>query len=98
MPGIVRLGDNSAGHPHCYPARPNVEASGNVIVNGRGAHRLGDGWAVHGACVLHSPHGGAASSGSATVMVNGRPVCRIGDAISCGDSMAEGSGDVIAGG
>lgn len=98
MPGIVRLGDNSAGHPHCYPARPNIEASGNVIVNGRGAHRLGDGWAVHGACVLHSPHGGAASSGSGTVMVNGRPVCRIGDAISCGDTMAEGSGDVIAGG
>jgi len=97
MPGIVRLGDNSTGHPHCFPARPNVEASGDVLVNGKGAHRLGDGWDVHGACVLHSPHGGVAASGSATVLVNGQPVCRIGDAISCGDQMAEGSGDVIAG-
>lgn len=98
MPGIVRLGDSSAGHPHCYPARPCIEASGDVFVNGRGAHRLGDAWAVHGACIDHSPHAGAASSGSASVFVNGRPVCRIGDAISCGDTMAEGSGSVTAGG
>lgn len=96
MPGVVRLGDISEGHPHCYPGRPNIEASSDVIVNGKGAHRLGDAWAVHGACPDHSPHGGVASSGSATIFVNGKPICRIGDAISCGDTMIEGS-DVIAG-
>lgn len=97
MAGIVRLGDSSTGHPHCYPSRSNTEASGDVFINGKGAHRLGDAWAVHGACPDHSPHGGAASSGSASVFVNGKPICRIGDSISCGDTMATGSGNVFAG-
>jgi len=97
MPGVVRLGDVSAGHPHCYPSRPNIEASPNVFVNGIAAHRLEDAWAVHGACSNHTPHDGVASSGSSSVFVNGQPICRIGDDISCGDTMAEGSSDVIAG-
>lgn len=97
MPGVVRLGDVSAGHPHCYPSRPNTEASPDVYVDGRAVHRLGDAWAVHGACPNHTPHDGVASSGSATVFVNGKAICRIGDSISCGDTMAEGSSDVIAG-
>jgi uncharacterized Zn-binding protein involved in type VI secretion len=98
MPGIVRLGDLSAGHPHCYHARPNTEASPNVFCNGRGVHRLGDSWDVHGACSDHVPHEGVASSGSSSVYANGRPLCRIGDGISCGDTMAEGSDNVFAGG
>lgn len=98
MPGAVRLGDLSAGHPHCYPSRPNTGASGDVLINGRGAHRVGDAWAAHGACPDHSPHGGVASSGSKTVLVNGKPLCRVGDAISCGDTMAAGSPDVIVDG
>lgn len=97
MPGAVRLGDISTGHPHCYEARPNIEASNDVMINGVGAHRVGDAWAVHGACEEHSPHGGVASSGSGTVLVNGQSLCRIGDGISCGDAMATGSGDVIVG-
>lgn len=97
MPNAVRLGDTSTGHPHCYPSRPNTKASGNVMINGKGAHRLGDDWAAHGACPDHSPHRGSASSGSSTIIVNGKPLCRIGDSISCGDSMAIGSDNVIAG-
>jgi len=46
MPGVVRLGDRSCGHG-CFQPRPCVEASGNVFVNGKGVHRLGDAWAVH---------------------------------------------------
>ena len=98
MPGAVRKDDVSTGHPHCYPGRPNTEASGNVNINGRGAHRFGDAWAVHGACSDHAPHGGSASAGSPNVFVNGRALCRIGDSISCGDMMATGSGDVIING
>lgn len=98
MPKAVRLGDVSTGHPHCYPARPNTEASKTVIINGRGAHRVGDAWAVHGACPDHAPHGGSAASGSGTVIVNGKPLCRVGDAVSCGDVMATGSENVIVGG
>ncbi|MEM4618919.1 MAG: hypothetical protein QW607_01765 [Desulfurococcaceae archaeon] len=43
---VVRLGDMSCGHA-CFPPRPNIEASPNVFVNGRGAHRLGDAWDIH---------------------------------------------------
>jgi len=95
MPAVVRLGDMSCGHG-CWPPRPNVEASDNVFVNGRGVHRIGDGWDIH--CCLDDCHGGVASSGSSSVFVNGRPICRVGDAISCGDTMCEGSPNVFAGG
>jgi uncharacterized Zn-binding protein involved in type VI secretion len=43
-------------------------------------------------------HDGVASSGSPNVFVNGKPVCRIGDAISCGDTMATGSENVFVNG
>lgn len=43
-----------------------------------------------------SCHSGNAASGSGTVFVNGRPLVRIGDAVSCGGSSATGSGDVFA--
>ena len=95
MPGIVRLGDNSCGHG-CFPARPNDEASNNVFVNGKGAHRLGDHWKTH--CCGPVCHDGEASSGSSSVFVNSKPVCRKGDSISCGGTMCECSENVFAGG
>ena len=61
MPAVVRVGDMSAGHPHCYPPTPAV-------------------------------------SGSPNVFVNGKALCRVGDSISCGDTMAQGSPNVFAGG
>lgn len=98
MLGAVRKNDMSAGHPHCYPPTPAVGCSPNVFVNGRGSVRVGDAWQTHGACDVHAPHSGSSSSGSRSVFVNGKAKCRIGDAISCGDTMAEGSGNVIVGG
>ena len=96
MAGVVRLGDMSTGHG-AWPPRANISASTNVFVNGKGAHRVGDGWAVH--CnPTPECHSGVASSGSSSVYVNGRAITRIGDAISCGDSMATGSNNVFAGG
>lgn len=95
MPPVVRLGDSSTGHG-CFPPKSNVAASGNVLVNGIGAHRVGDAWAVHcgGICGCHDS---VAAAGSGSVMVNGMPVARVGDSISCGCSCAAGSGNVIAG-
>jgi len=46
MPAAVRLGDSSCGHG-CWPSRPNIEASENVFINQKGAHRVGDAWDVH---------------------------------------------------
>jgi uncharacterized Zn-binding protein involved in type VI secretion len=44
-----------------------------------------------------SCHAGTSASGSSKVFANGLPVCRIGDAISCGSTMAHGSSKVIIG-
>ena len=95
MPGIVRFGDNSCGHG-CFPARPNDEASSNVFVNSKGAHRLGDHWETH--CCGPVCHDGTASSASTTVFVNSKGICRKGDSISCGGTMCECSPNVFAGG
>lgn len=93
MPAAVRLGDECSGHD-CFPRRPNIEASGDVFINSRGAHREGDAWAAHS---CKSTHDGVAASGSSTVFVNSRPMMRIGDSVSCGSVCAEGSPTVFIG-
>lgn len=95
MPAVVRRGDACTGHG-CFPGRPNTNASPNVFVNGIGAHRQGDAWGFH-KCGKKG-HQGALASGSSTVFVNGRPLGRIGDPVSCGSAAANGSGNVFAGG
>lgn len=98
MPSVVRIGDISTGHPHCYPPTPAISGSNNVFVNGIAVNRVGDSWATHGACPDHSPHSGVSASGSSTVFCNNLSICRVGDSISCGDTMASGSPNVFAGG
>lgn len=96
MPNATRLGDMDTGHDACAPTAL-ISASSNVIINGKGAGRVGDSYAAHG-CVVHLSHSGTIASGSTTVFINGKPAGRIGDSVSCGGSVAEGSGDVIVGG
>ena len=95
MPAICRLGDTGTGHG-CFPPRPNTAASADVFINNKGAHRVGDSWASHG-CGGCTPHGGSLASGSSTVFVNGSALGRIGDPVSCGSTVAVGSGNVFAG-
>lgn len=95
MPAVARLGDGCTGHG-CFPPRGNDEASGDVFVNGRGAHRQGDHWPSH--CCGSSCHDATLSVGSGTVFVNGKPLARIGDQVACGSVVAGGSGNVFAGG
>jgi uncharacterized Zn-binding protein involved in type VI secretion len=96
MPAVTRLGDRCTGHG-AYPPRSNTSASNNVFVNGIGAHRQGDSWAVH--CNPRpSCHGSVLGSGSSSVYVNGKQLGRIGDPVACGSAVANGSGNVFAGG
>ena len=100
MPGVARLGDKCTGHD-CFPQRNSSSGSPNVFVNGIPALRVGDSFETH--CCTHSdcPHGcheGVLEMGSSTVYVNGKPLGRIGDPVSCGGTVAEGSGNVFAGG
>ena len=92
MPQAARLQDICTGHSSCPSPRPNIQASGDVIINGRGAHREGDRWDQH------CGHFSNLQSGSSTVIINGKQAGRVGDPIICGSFVATGSNDVIIGG
>jgi uncharacterized Zn-binding protein involved in type VI secretion len=97
MPAAARRGD--AGVPHCSPY-VIATASADVIINGRGAARVGD---------VSTPHkrpGGRKCrthlapivQGSASVIINGQRAARVGDALATCTRVGTGSGDVIIGG
>lgn len=92
----TRLGDNCTGHDMC-PAKPLVEGSPTVFINGKAAGRKGDHYASHG-CPVHPGHQDWIAEGSSTVFINGIPAGRIGDSVQIGGSVEEGSGDVFIGG
>lgn len=92
MSRAIRVGaDPSTGHG-CFPPRPATAGSTDVIKNQLRAVRVGDSYAIH--CCL-SCHGGVATSGSENVIINQRKQHRSGDAISCGDTAANGSLDIF---
>lgn len=88
MPAAVRLGDYCTGHGKAGP-RPNLTASSDVLINGIGAHRVGDIWSYH------KGHLGVQATGSPNVFVNGFALARVSDNINCGSKNARGSTNVI---
>ena len=106
MPAATRSGDGETGTcdlglPGCPHTRSgtNSTVSGNVFINGLGAHRKGD----TGPC--NCPHGGTFESvgASGTVFINGHGATRIGDTTTCqicgkSGSHTVGSGNVLIGG
>lgn len=96
MAQATRLGDKNSGHD-TYPPVALMTSSETVHINGKGAGRVGDSYESH-SCDTHSPHVGVIASGSSSVFINGKAAARIGDSISCGGTVAEGSGNVFIGG
>lgn len=94
MPSVTRLGDNDTGHDSC-PATALVTGSPNVFCNKKAVGRTGDTYAPHG-CITHSSHSDVISGGSSTVRVNGIPIARVGDSVSIGGNVAQGSSNVGA--
>lgn len=92
MPSAVRLGDSTTSHG-CFPPTTLSSASSNVIINGIGAVKVGDSIIPH--CCDSTCHGGVQASGSPNVMTNSNQQARVGDSISCGDTNAAGSPNVI---
>lgn len=90
MPGVSRVTIDTAGGTIVGALVPSVNVNGVPI-------------AVIGAAVTPHPPvpphttAPAMAEGSGTVFAGGIPVCRAGDAASCGHA-ATGSGDVFAGG
>lgn len=94
MPNVALIGSMTSGSCSAPPTAIN-QGSSNVFVEGAACAFVGCGIVPHPR-PKQSPHGGAVSSGSPSVFVNGKPIARIGDSISCGDKIASGSGTVIA--
>ncbi len=94
MAGAVRLSDVCTGHG-CFGSRGNASASGDVFINNRGAHRVGDAWDAHG-CATCPPHGASQASGSPNVYVNNLQLARVGDILDCGSMNSSGSTNVLA--
>ena len=96
MPSVFRAAlDLSVGH--CYGPRPCLNGSPNVFANGIAIVRVGDDYSQVHSCGDNSHGMGIASTGSATVKINGRPAHRTGDSVACGDVAGIGSPDVFAG-
>ena len=96
MPEQARIGDRNV--MHCS-AHTMDTGSANVIVNGRGAVRVGDLTITHlrpsgSGC---SPHIAAVVSGSQKVIINGMGAARLGDPLGGCTAIAEGSPNVITG-
>lgn len=96
MPAAARQGD--LGVPHCSPY-VIATASSDVVINGRGAARVGD---------ISTPHlrpGGKKCPGhvapivigSTSVLINGRPAAFVGSSLAGCTFVATGSSDVIIG-
>lgn len=94
MSAVTRIGDFTQGH--CFFPVALQSGSPTVFANGRAVGTIGGTFPQH-SCGKRR-HSGILASGSATVFANGRAVGRIGDAVSCGDTVAQGSPTVFAGG
>jgi uncharacterized Zn-binding protein involved in type VI secretion len=94
MPAVCRLGDISTGHG-CFPPRPNTSARSTVFADGIPVHCKGDSWATHNCG--NSSHDGVLIGASSSASAEGKGLGRTGDAISCGDTVAEGSPTVFSG-
>ncbi|MDG1331961.1 MAG: PAAR domain-containing protein [Crocinitomicaceae bacterium] len=96
MPGAARKTDMHAC-PQSNPGPvPHVgmmisEGSGNVLINGLGAAREGDG----AICVGGTD---SISTGSSSVLINGMAAARMGDPTDHGGAITAGSATVLIGG
>ena len=87
MPAISRVGVNQAGGIITGPGASTVKAEGARVT------LKGDSIAAHG----KSPHTAPVMVGaSGTVFAEGKPVCRAGDAATCGHN-SNGASTVFAG-
>lgn len=95
MPAASRKGDLTAGHG-CFPPTVITGSCSTVFINGILASVLGSSVAKH-RCgkTVHSNRN--VSSGSGSVFIENIATTRIGDSVNCGDTIGQGSENVIFG-
>jgi uncharacterized Zn-binding protein involved in type VI secretion len=105
MPACARASatDKVAVH-HCGVTPKTNSGSGNVFINDKPSHRVGDSNTVHpgtkrgwfgSGC---TPHSTTVVAGSPNVFVNNKPIARQGDKYGCGIAITSGSPTVFANG
>lgn len=87
---IIVLGDTSSSDPCGAPARPNAQGSATTTAEGKPVHCQTHAWKPH-SCPGEPPHDATTTSGSGVTTVDGLPLARIGDTISCGSTCAVSS-------
>lgn len=97
MAAASRRGDLSAGHGCFPPTNCSSGVASITFINGIPAQILGSSYTAH-VCGQTIHPSRLASSGSSTVYIEGQQAIRIGDSISCGDSVGQGSPNVQFGG
>ena len=95
MSRATRVGDLNTGHDACPPVAL-LEGSSSVLINGKGAGRLGDRYRLH-SCLDHATHADKIAEASSSVYIDGRPAARLGDRVDPEGSVAEASPDVYIG-
>lgn len=93
MPAVTRKGDKNTGHGG-YSAVALNSGSANVFINNKPCGRKSDTYPSHSNGF--SSHSGKISGGSTSVFVNGLAIARVGDSVSCGGLVAQGSSNVNA--
>jgi len=99
MPAISLESMQSTGHG-CFPPTPAIGPyTTKSFINGKTVQLLGHTKYEAHTCgiVTHSPDERITSGSSGTFYFEGKLVCRIGDAIACGDTIAEGSSNTFIG-
>jgi len=90
MGAFVRIGDNSEGHGQWPPTPLVYTPVTRTFVDGKLIAVVGAQYAPHTANnVTHQqPNRTIIGSGSSTTFIEGYPMARVGDPISCGDKVA----------
>ena len=96
MPAVIKITSASTSDPCGAPPRVPSASSEDVYAENKLVVRKDDAYSDH-ACPASPPHSAIASAGSATVFVNNKPAHRVGDAISCGSTGANGASTVFIG-
>jgi len=104
MPGIARQNDTVATGHGCDTTTTIQEGSPNVRINGRGAAYANAALSPHtitNSAPLPAPpcigHSAQVNAGYGRVLVNGRPIARIGDSADLGQ-ITTGSANVLTSG
>lgn len=96
MPAATRRGDLTSGHGCFPPTAITSTLASKTFINNILASVIGGSVATH-FCGRTTHAGRTITSGSSKVIIEGRDATRIGDSVNCGDTIGQGSNNVIFG-